>query len=38
MVPADEFLDVNKFDQFITLRAEQLANRATAYIQQLGSA
>ena len=36
-IPADEFLDVDKFDQFIKLRAEKLATLATAYVQQLGA-
>ena len=34
-VPADGLLEVNKFEEFLKLRAERLAERATAYVQEL---
>lgn len=34
-VPADGLLEVNKFEEFLKLRAEELAERATAYVQGL---
>ncbi len=34
-VPADGLLEVNKFEEFLQLRSEKLAERATAYVQGL---
>ncbi len=34
-VPGDELLEVNKFEEFLKVRAEKLAERATAYVQGL---
>jgi len=34
-VPPDELLEVNRFEDFIGLRAQKLAERATAYVQKL---
>jgi hypothetical protein len=36
-VPPDEFLQVGKFEEFLKLRAEILAVRATTYIRELRS-
>ncbi len=34
-VPPEDSLEVNKFEEFLRLRAEKLAERATAYLQAL---
>jgi hypothetical protein len=34
-VPGDGLLDVSKFEEFLKVRAEKLAERATAYVQAL---
>ena len=34
-VPPDELLELNRFEEFLRLRAERLAERATAYLQGL---
>jgi hypothetical protein len=34
-VPPNEFLDLNRFEEFLKLRAEKLAERATTYLQGL---
>ncbi len=34
-VPPDEFLELNRFEEFLRLRAEELAERATRYLRGL---
>ena len=34
-IPSDEFLELSKFEEFLRLRAQELAARATAYLQEL---
>ena len=34
-VPPDEFLELNRFEEFLRLRAEGLAERATEYLRGL---
>lgn len=36
-VPADGFLEVSKFEEFLKRRSERLAAEATAYVQGLAS-
>jgi hypothetical protein len=35
-VPGDQSLDVTKFEEFLKLRAEGMAARATEYLKKLG--
>ena len=34
-IPTDRLLEVSKFEEFLKVRAEMLAERATTYLQEL---